>query len=67
MHSNTINSGKGISLGILSEMAWGIAVLALASITKVFKFDFGLLFRTFPFFLQPGRVLVWFLEPLWKH
>ncbi|MBI5185761.1 MAG: hypothetical protein HZA01_08570 [Nitrospinae bacterium] len=67
MHSNTINLRKGISLGVLSGMIWGIAVLMFASATKVFEFDFGLL-QDFPVFLTGGAgfglVLGAFMEVL---
>ena len=48
-----INLRRGVSLGILSGMIWGMVVLLISSTTGVFEFDFGLP-ANIPIFLAGG-------------
>ena len=53
MNQNSINLLRGISLGVLSGMIWGIVVLVISSFTQLFAFDFSI-FNNIPVFITGG-------------
>jgi len=65
MNQRSINLLRGISVGILSGMIWGILVLVISSFTQLFIFDFSFLNDIFVFIVGGagfGLLLGAFLE-----
>ena len=53
MNQNSINLMRGVSIGVLSGMIWGIVVLVISSFTQLFAFDFSV-FNNIPVFIAGG-------------
>ena len=53
MNQNSINLMRGVSIGVLSGMIWGIVVLVISSFTQLFAFDFSI-FNNIPIFIAGG-------------
>jgi hypothetical protein len=67
MNQKSTNLLRGISVGMLSGMIWGVVVLVISSFTQLFVFDFSVLNGIFVFIVGGtgfGLLLGAFLEVL---